>query len=48
MNIVNKIKVGTINLIGLSPFLNQTIIVGFNINIYIIFALISSIPNNCY
>ena len=43
MNIVNKIKVGTINLIGLSPFLNQTIIVGYNINIYIIFAVISSL-----
>ena len=43
MNIINKIKVGTINLIGISPFLNQTIIIGYNINIYIIFTLISSL-----
>tara|TARA_B100000242_G_C43051666_1_gene491382 strand:- start:1416 stop:2474 length:1059 start_codon:yes stop_codon:yes gene_type:complete len=43
MNTINKLKVLIVNLAVISPFLNQTFDVGYNINIYLILSILSTL-----
>ena len=41
MNILNKVKILIINLAAMAPFLNQTLSIKYDINIYIIISIIA-------